>query len=66
MPKVSIIILNHNRLEDTRECLLSCQKINYPDFEVILVDNGSPNNQASILKQESYRQNLDRNYVALI
>lgn len=39
--KVSVIILNWNRLEDTIECLESPKKIVYPNYEVILVDNGS-------------------------
>ncbi|MDD4606731.1 MAG: glycosyltransferase family 2 protein [Patescibacteria group bacterium] len=51
-PKISIIILNYNRLNDTRECLNSCQKIDYPNFNVILVDNNSKNNQADILQNE--------------
>lgn len=40
-PKVTIIILNWNGLEDTLECLNSVSKINYSNFEVIVVDNGS-------------------------
>ena len=40
-PKVSIIILNWNNYEDTKECLLSLDKITYPNYEVIVVDNGS-------------------------
>ena len=41
MPKVFIIILNFNGWVDTRECLASLAKIDYPNFEVILIDNGS-------------------------
>ena len=40
-PKVSIILLNHNNLRDTKECLESLKDIDYPNFEVILVDNNS-------------------------
>ncbi len=40
-PKVSIIILNWNGKNDTVECLDSLKKITYPNYEVILVDNGS-------------------------
>jgi GT2 family glycosyltransferase len=39
-PKVSIIILNWNELADTIECLEYLQKITYPNYEVIVVDNG--------------------------
>jgi hypothetical protein len=40
-PKVSIITLNWNGLEDTIECLESLKKITYPNCEVyaILIQN---------------------------
>ncbi|CAH1386235.1 glycosyltransferase family 2 protein [Candidatus Nitrotoga sp. M5] len=40
-PLVSIIILNWNGWKDTLECLRSVQKINYPNFRILVVDNGS-------------------------
>jgi hypothetical protein len=36
-PKVSIIIVNWNGLEDTVECLESLKQITYPNYEVIVV-----------------------------
>jgi len=48
-PKVSIIVLNWNGLEDTIECLESLKKIIYPNYEVIVVDNGSDGDDADIL-----------------
>lgn len=48
--KVSIIILNWNGLEDTIECLESLKNITYPNYEVIVVDNGSSGDDVSILK----------------
>jgi len=51
-PRVSIIILNWNGLEDTIECLESLKKITYPNYEVILVDNGSEGNDAQVLKEK--------------
>ena len=51
-PKVSIIILNWNGLEDTIECLESLKKINYPNYEVIVVDNGSEGNDAQVLEEK--------------
>jgi GT2 family glycosyltransferase len=50
--KVSIIILNWNGLEDTIECLESLKKITYPDYEVIVVDNGSTGNDAEVLREK--------------
>ena len=40
-PKISIIILNWNGWKDTIECLESLYQITYPNYEIILVDNGS-------------------------
>lgn len=40
-PKVSIIVLNWNGWRDSVECLESLYQITYPNYEVILVDNGS-------------------------
>ena len=52
LPKVSIIILNWNSYDLTQDCLLSLQKIDYPAFEVILVDNGSVDGSVEKLQQE--------------
>jgi GT2 family glycosyltransferase len=51
-PKVSIIILNWNGLKDTIECLESLKKITYPNYEVIVVDNGSKGNDADALEEK--------------
>jgi len=40
-PKISIILLNWNGKKDTLECLASLQKVRYPNFQAIVVDNGS-------------------------
>jgi len=58
--KVSIVMLNLNGLKDTIECLESLKKISYPNYEIVLVDNGSKCNDAEIL-EERYR-----GYVKLI
>ncbi len=50
-PKVSIIILNWNGWEDTIECLESVYQINYPNFEIIVVDNHSENNSIEKIKE---------------
>ena len=51
-PKVSIIILNWNGWQDTIECLESLFQINYPNYDIVLVDNASKDN--SIKKIEDY------------
>ncbi|MEW6011599.1 MAG: glycosyltransferase family 2 protein [Euryarchaeota archaeon] len=49
--RVSIIILNWNGWKDTIECLESVYKINYSNYDVIIVDNGSNNNSVKKIKQ---------------
>lgn len=49
---VSIIILNWNGWKDTVECLESLFQIDYPNYNVIVVDNDS--NDDSILKIKEY------------
>jgi hypothetical protein len=48
--KVYIIILNWNGTNNTIECLDSLKKINYPNFQIILVDNASSDSNFRNLK----------------
>ena len=50
-PKVTIILLNYNGWEDAIECLESVYKITYPNWELILVDNGSVDGSVSKIKE---------------
>lgn len=49
-PIVAIIILNWNGLRDTLECLESLAMITYPNYELIVVDNGSTDGSAACLR----------------
>lgn len=40
-PKVSIITVNYNTTEVTADLLRSLQRITYPNWEVVVIDNGS-------------------------
>lgn len=40
-PKVAIVLVCYNGFNDTEECLRSLRLINYTNYEVIVVDNGS-------------------------
>jgi len=64
--KVSIIILNWNGVKDTIECLESLKKITYPNYDVIVVDNGSSGNDVEVLRQKYgdriYIIENDKNY----
>ncbi len=49
--KVCIIILNWNGWKDTIECLESVYQINYPNFNIVLVDNGSEDESIDMIKK---------------
>ncbi|MGC9001063.1 glycosyltransferase family 2 protein [Caldisericum sp.] len=49
-PKVAIIILNWNGWQDTIECLESVFRIDYPNYQVIVVDNGSTDDSIEKIK----------------
>ncbi|ADY73995.1 glycosyl transferase family 2 [Desulfurobacterium thermolithotrophum DSM 11699] len=50
-PKVYIIILNYNGWADTIECLESVLRNDYPNYQVIVVDNNSPNDSMEYIKK---------------
>lgn len=51
LPKIYIIILNWNGRKDTIECIESAGKLNYPDYEIVVVDNGSTDGSQEFLKE---------------
>lgn len=50
MPGVIIIVLNWNGLADTLECLESLARLDYPDYEVVVVDNGSTDGSVKTIR----------------
>ena len=50
-PLVSIITVNYDHPEVTCELLASLRRITYPNIEIIVVDNASPNDDPAIIKQ---------------
>ena len=51
LPKVTIIVLNWNGKEDTIECLESLKYITYPNYEILLVDNGSTDGSVECFRE---------------
>lgn len=58
---VSIIILNWNGLLDTLECLESLKRVTYPNYQVVVVDNGSRNDEGQVIKQKFPKIHLIQN-----
>jgi len=50
-PKVFIIVLNWNGSYDTIECVESLKKLKYPDYKILLVDNGSTDDSVVVLSK---------------
>ena len=62
-PKVSIVVASYNGGKTLPACLTSLERLNYPNYEVILVDDGSTDDTAQIA--ERYRMEFeDRRPVA--
>lgn len=51
-PLISVIMLNWNGLDDTKTCIKTLRKNTYPNFEIIIVDNGSEDGSKEWLKQQ--------------
>lgn len=49
---VAVVIVNWNGLNDTRELLKSFKRVKYTNFSIVIVDNGSKNNEAELLFKE--------------
>ena len=52
MPKVGIVISNYNGWQDTLVCLESLQRQTFTDFEIILIDDASPNDSVAQLQDK--------------
>jgi len=50
--KFSVVIPTFNRQETLRQCLIALQEQDYPDYEVIVIDDGSTDKTAEIIAQE--------------
>lgn len=51
-PKVSIIVVNWNGKNDTIECIKSLKLLDYPNYDIIVVDNGSTDGSQKVLKKK--------------
>ncbi|ABS56270.1 glycosyl transferase, family 2 [Methanoregula boonei 6A8] len=47
-PRVCIILLNWNGWQDTLACISSLRRITYPNYRIILIDNGSNDNSCDV------------------
>ena len=59
LPRVSVIVLTHNNLELTKTCLRSViERSQYPNMEVLVVDNASTDGTVDYLKEFQHHHEL--------
>jgi GT2 family glycosyltransferase len=50
-PRVSVIVCSYNGAETLEDCIRSLTTLDYPNYEVIVVDDGSTDNTRAILER---------------
>jgi GT2 family glycosyltransferase len=54
-PRISVVVCSHNGARTIRDCCEGLTKLEYPDFEVIVVDDGSSDGTADIAAEYGFR-----------
>jgi GT2 family glycosyltransferase len=47
-PRVSVVVCAYNAADTLEDCLVSLERLNYPDYEIILVNDGSKDQTSEI------------------
>ena len=54
-PRVSVVVCTHNGERTIRDCLSALAVLDYPDYEVVVVDDGSTDGTAEIAAASPFR-----------
>jgi len=54
-PRVSVVVCSYNGARTLQDCLAGLNRLNYPDYEVIVVDDGSSDSTAAIASEYNLR-----------
>ncbi len=54
-PRISVVVCSHNGSRTIGECCAGLKRLKYPDYEVIVVDDGSTDGTAAIASRYGYR-----------
>jgi len=55
LPKATVVVAAYNAASTLGECLSSIRELNYPDYETIVVDDGSTDSTSEIANQDGVR-----------
>lgn len=65
LPKIFIIIVNWNGKQDTLTCLSSLHSLDYSNYQIVIVDNGSNDGSISAIKLQFPHHLLLENHTNL-
>lgn len=54
-PAISVVVCTYNGSRTIRDCLDGLRKLEYPNFEVVIVNDGSKDNTGEIIKDYGFR-----------
>ena len=63
-PRISVVVCTHNGDGTLRECLGGLRRLRYPDYEVIVVSDGSTAETAALVREHGFRL-IERDHVGL-
>jgi GT2 family glycosyltransferase len=55
LPRISVIVCSYNGARTIRDCFEGLRRLDYPHFEVIVVDDGSTDGTAAIAREYGFR-----------
>ena len=62
-PFVSVVIATHNRVDNLKRCLESLLMMDYPNYDIVVVDNAPSNSDTADYVQETYGSNSKVRYL---
>ena len=65
LPMCSVVICSYNGASTVESCLKSMERLRYPNFEVIFVDDGSTDNTQEILRRFPWVRNIRQRNMGL-
>jgi GT2 family glycosyltransferase len=65
LPMCSVVVCSYNGGATVESCLRSLERLNYPDYEVVFVDDGSTDHTQDILRRFPWVRNIKQTNMGL-